>query len=120
MSNAKRNVIGEKSFEFALVIIKTIKRVQKNHKEYVLSKQLLRSGTAIGAMVREAEHAESKKDFVHKMSIGLKEANESRYWLDLIYKSDYVLENEYNNLSNQIVQIIKLLVAIVKSSKQNL
>jgi len=78
---------------------------------------LIRSGTAIGAMVREAEHAESKKDFIHKMAIGLKEANETRYWLDLLYKSDYLDLNIYNGLFDEIDQIIRLLASIVKSAK---
>ncbi|MEL6916990.1 MAG: four helix bundle protein [Bacteroidota bacterium] len=89
------------------------------HKEYILSKQLIRSGTSIGAMVREAEHAESKKDFIHKMTVGLKEANETRYWLDLLNKSGYLIDLSYNTLHDEITQIIKLLASIVKSSKQN-
>ena len=71
-------------------------------------------------MVREAEHAESKKDFTHKMSVGLKEANETRYWLDLLYGAGYSNKGVYNKIYSEIVQIIRLLAAIVKSSKQNL
>ncbi len=90
MKNDRKNVIEEKSFDFALAIVNIVKIIQAENNEYILSKQLIRSGTAIGAMVREAENAESKKDFIHKMAIGLKEANETRYWLDLLYKSDYL------------------------------
>ena len=97
--SGRKNIIEEKSFDFALEIIKI---VQSNFNEYVLSKQVMRSGTAIGAMVREAEHAESKKDFIHKMSIGLKEANETRYWLDLLFKSNYIGKDEYATLNNEI------------------
>ncbi len=77
----KNNVVKEKSFVFALRIVKLSKYLSQEKQEYVLSKQLLRSGTAIGALVREAEHAESRADFVHKMAIALKEANETLYWL---------------------------------------
>ena len=93
------------------------KKIQNSHKEYILTKQLIRSGTSIGAMVREAEHAESKKDFIHKMSIGLKEANETRYWLELLHASDFLIDLDYHEVNSDIVQIIKLLVSIVKSSK---
>ena len=95
-----------------------VKKLQADHKEFILSKQLLRSGTAVGALIREAEHAESKKDFVHKMSIALKEANETRYWLDLLFKSDYIPKQQYEIVSGESVQLIRLLAAIVKSSKQ--
>jgi len=100
-----------------LAVIKNAKVLRNTHKEYTLSKQFLRSGTSIGAMVRESEHAESKKNFIHKMSIGLKEANETRYWLELLYKSDYISEQIFEDLLDQVTQIIKLLVSIVKSSK---
>ena len=117
--SGRKNIIEEKSFNFALEIIKIVKVVQSNFNEYVLSKQVMRSGTAIGAMVREAEHAESKKDFIHKMSIGLKEANETRYWLDLLFKSNYIGKDEYAKLNNEITQVIKILASIVKSAKNN-
>ncbi len=117
MKNDRKNVIEEKSFDFALAIVNIVKIIQAENNEYILSKQLIRSGTAIGAMVREAEHAESKKDFIHKMAIGLKEANETRYWLDLLYKSDYLESHQYNSLFDEINQIIRLLVSIVKSAK---
>jgi four helix bundle protein len=83
------NLIKKKSFNFALRIINVYKYLIDEKKEFVLSKQLLRSGTAIGALVRESEYAESKADFIHKLSIALKEANESEYWLELLYHSEY-------------------------------
>jgi len=86
----KENVIKDKSFDFALRIINLYKYLSEEKKEYVLSKQLLRSGTSVGANIRESEHAESKNDFIHKLSISLKEANESHYWIELLYKSDYI------------------------------
>ncbi len=87
----RENVIKEKSFDFALRIVKLYKYLQ-GKKEFVLSKQLLRSGTTIGALVREAEQAESKADFIHKMAIALKEANETQYWLELLYQSGAILK----------------------------
>ncbi|KAB7530023.1 four helix bundle protein [Flagellimonas olearia] len=116
----KENTIQSKSFDFALGIVRLTKRLEKDNKEFVLSKQLLRSGTAIGALIREAEHAESKKDFIHKMSISLKEANETRYWLDLLMASDFIEKPVHKILNDEITQIIRLLASIVKSSKQNI
>lgn len=116
----KKNVIKEKSFEFALRIVKLNKFLQTEMKEYVLSKQILRSGTAIGALVREAEHAESKADYIHKLSISLKEANEAEYWLELLHKSDYITEDTFESLSESLVEILRLLISIIKSSKSKL
>lgn len=113
------NVIEKKSFQFAIEIVQLVKKLESENREYVFSKQVLRSGTAIGALVREAEHAESKKDFIHKMSISLKEANETRYWLDLLFKSGFILTETYKVLNDQTTQIIKLLASIVKTSKSN-
>ncbi len=116
----KENIVREKSFSFALRVVRLVKKLQKEDKEYILSKQLIRSGTAIGALVREAEHAESKKDFIHKMSIALKEANETRYWLDILFKPDYISNMPYDTLNDEVTQLIKLLASIVKSSKQKI
>lgn len=85
------NVVLEKSFNFAVRIVELSKHLVQEKREYVLSKQVLRSGTAIGALAREAQHAESKADFIHKLSIALKEANETDYWLLLLYKTNYWL-----------------------------
>lgn len=84
------NIIKTKSFSFALRIVKLYQFLSLENKEFVLSKQLLRSGTAIGALVRESEHAESKPDFIHKLAIAQKEANESDYWIELLFQSDYL------------------------------
>ena len=86
----KENVVMDKSFEFAIRIVKLSKYLVEQKREFVLSKQLLRSGTAVGALIRESEHAESKADFIHKLSIALKEANETDYWIDLLHKTDYL------------------------------
>lgn len=113
------NVIRDKSFAFALRIVNLAKHLQVTEKEYVLSKQILRSGTSVGALVREAEHAESKADFIHKMSIALKEANESQYWLELLHQTKIINPASYQSINSDIIQILKLLTAIVKTSKQN-
>lgn len=117
MENAKPNPVRDKSFLFALRIVKLAKFIQGEKKEFVLSKQVLRSGTAIGALVREAEHAQSKADFISKMSIALKEANETDYWIDLLHQSDYLTQDSYASIHLDIQELIKLLVAIVKTSK---
>jgi four helix bundle protein len=113
----KTNPIREKSFAFALRVVELAKHIQSDKKEFVLSRQFLRSGTAIGALVREAEHAESKADFIHKMSIALKEANETTYWLELLHRGEYLHEQNFETAQSDNEELIKLLVAIVKSSK---
>lgn len=115
----KENVVKNKSFAFALRIIKAYQYLCEQKKEYILSKQLLRSGTSIGAMVREAEHAESNADFIHKMSIALKEANETEYWLELLEKSNYLDEKASNSIRNDIEEILKLLTSILKTAKRS-
>ena len=89
-------------------------------KEFVISKQLLRSGTAVGALVREAEQAESKLDFIHKLSIAQKEANESDYWLELLFQSDYLDKSQFQSLKNDIVEINKILASIIITTKQKI
>jgi four helix bundle protein len=114
----KENIIKIKSFGFALNIIELYKGLVYEKKEYIMSKQLLRSGTAIGAMISESEHAESKADFVHKLSIALKEANETEYWLQLLHKSAYVDETQFFSTSSELEEILRLLISIIKTSKQ--
>lgn len=113
----KKNIIKEKTFEFAKEIVYLYKNLADN-KEFVLSKQILRSGTSIGANVREAEHAQSKADFIHKLSIALKEANETEYWLDLLYETQYMTIEMFQNIKNKIVEILKLLTSIINTSKK--
>lgn len=117
MGNGKPNPVRDKSFLFAMRIVKLAKYLQVEKHEFVLSKQLLRSGTAIGALVREAEHAQSRADFISKMTIALKEANETDYWLDLLHQSDYLSRDSYSSIQPDIEELIKLLVSIVKTSK---
>ena len=118
--NMKNNIISEKSIEFSIRLIKLYKILIDDKKEFILSKQLLRSGTAIGALIREAEHAQSKADFLNKMNIALKEANETDYWILLLCKGDFISEKEYQSIQKDCEELIKLLVKIVKTTKESL
>jgi len=113
----KSNVVRDKSFAFAVRVVNLAKYLQAEKKEFVLSKQVLRSGTAIGALVREAEHAQSKADFINKMSIALKEANETIYWLDLLHETDYLDDPAHTSIHSDSEELIKLLISIVKTSR---
>ena len=110
------NVIEEKSYMFAVRIVKLCGILESEKKQYVLSKQLMRSGTSIGANVTEAQQAQSKKDFVAKMNIALKEAAETKYWLRLLHDTGFLSDKEYDSIFNDSVEIEKIIVAIVKSS----
>jgi four helix bundle protein len=88
-------------------------------KEYILSKQLLRSGTSVGAMVRETEHAESTADFIHKLTVAQKEINESLYWLELLNETDYLSKMEFDSINESAVEVIKLITSILKTTKEN-
>jgi four helix bundle protein len=114
------NIIKTKSFNFVLRIINLFQFLKEDKKEYVLSKQLLRSGTAIGALIRESEQAESKKDFIHKLAIAQKEANETDYWLELLFQSGYLNESQFKSIKFDIVEINKILASIIITSKQKL
>ncbi len=114
------NIIREKSFKFAVRIVKLYRYLVEEKKEYVLAKQLLRSGTSVGAMVRESEHAESKNDFTHKLAIAQKEINETLYWLELLKEANYLTLVEFENINNDAVEIIKLITAILKTTKKTL
>ena len=114
------NVIKNKSFNFALRVVKLYQFLNQEKKEYVLSKQLLRSGTAIGALFHEAEQAESKLDFIHKLAIAQKEANETDYWLELLFHSGYLNETQFQSLKNDIVEINKILASIIITTKQRI
>lgn len=116
---AKDSIIKDKSFAFALRVVSLYNYLRDERKEFALSKQLVRSGTAIAALIREAEHAESKSDFIHKVSIALKEANETDLWIDLLKHGKYISEKEYLSLKPEIEEINKILIAIKKSSKAN-
>ena len=120
ISSPKReNVVKDKSFAFALRVVKLSRYLNDEKREFVLSKQLLRSGTATGALVREAEQAESKADFIHKMAIALKEANETDYWIELLFQSNTIIKKEYDSIQPEIIALSKLLTSIIKTSKTN-
>ena len=113
----KDNLILEKSKSFAIRVVKLYKYLMSNKKEFVLSKQLLRSGTSVGANVREAVYGQSKADFVAKMSIALKEASETGYWLELLRETEYLTDEQFKSIEGDYNEIIKLLTSIVKNSK---
>ncbi len=116
----KDNIILSKSFDFAIRIVELYKYLVNEHKEYVLSKQVLRSGTSIGANVNEAVEAQSKKDFVSKMSIALKETSETIYWLKLLYSTKYIAQSQYNALYSEVYQLKKILTSIIISAKEKM
>ncbi len=110
--------LKEKSFKFAIRTVNLCKYLNEQ-KEYVLSKQFLRSGTAIGALYREAEFAESKADFIHKLAIAQKECNETMYWLELLKETNYLSAAQFESIYNDAVELIKLLTSIIKKSKSS-
>ncbi len=116
----KENVIKQKSFNFALRIIKLFQYMQDEKKEFVLSKQVLRSGTAIGALVRESEHAESKLDFIHKLAIAQKEANETDYWIELLFQSGYLEIKQFESINQDIIELNKIITSIIISTKNQI
>ena len=109
----KPNILKDKSFAFAVRIVNMCKFLSDNKKEFILNKQVLRSGTAIGALYREAEHAESKQDFIHKLSIAQKECNETIYWLDLLKTTNYIEGSEHKSLRDDCDELMALLVSII-------
>ena len=111
------NIIQDLSFNFAVRIVKFYKHLTESKKVFVLSKQILRSGTSIGANVRESIHAQSSADFINKLSIALKEADETEYWLELLYATEIINEEEFSSLSKDAKQIIGTLVKILKTTK---
>ena len=113
----KENIVKDKSYAFALRIVKLSQILIAEHKEFVLSKQLLRSGTAIGALIREAEHGQSRADFVNKMNVALKEANETDYWLSLLKDAGYITPEWHDSISVDAKELVKLLASIVKTIK---
>ena len=116
-----KNSVVDKSFKFAIRIIKFYKiLIERENKYYPLFKQLLRSGTSIGANITEAQSAPSKKDFINKLNIGLKEANETKYWIELLKETELINEKEYLSVLNDCTELIKLLTSIIKTTKENL
>ena len=112
------NIIEDKSFRFAIRIINLYKYLCRTKKEFVLSKQLLRAGTSIGANVAESQQAQSRADFISKLSIALKETSETKYWLRLLKATDYLTDEESRSIYADCIELEKLLVTILKSTKQ--
>ena len=115
--NENENVVKVKSFAFAVRIVNLYKLLSDERKEFIISKQLLRSGTSIGANVREALNGESKADFVHKLAIAQKECDESLYWLELLKETNYLNETEYKSISNDATELLKIIRSIIITSK---
>ena len=113
----RENIIKIKSFAFSIRIVKLYKYLCDNKKEFIISKQLLRCGTGVGALIRESEQAQSRSDFIHKLSIAQKEINEAIYWLELLKATDYLGQLEFESINQNAIEIIKLLTRIIKSSK---
>ena len=113
------NLVRDKSFAFAIRIVKLYKILFEERREHTLSKQLLKSGTAVGALIRESEHAQSTADFINKLSIALKEANETEYWLMLLHETNFLNETEYSSIINDCKELLRLLISIIKTTKLN-
>lgn len=118
MDRLKENVVIQKSIDFAVRIANLYKYLTQEKKEYVMSKQLLRCGTSIGANAFEAVEGQSRADFLSKMNIALKESSETLYWLTVMNRSGYLTEDEYNSINDDAVELNKLLSSIVKSTKE--
>lgn len=118
MGKGQDNIIEKKSLAFALRIIRLYKYLQKEKKEFCLSQQILRSGTSIGANVAEGKYAESALDFIHKLAVAQKETSETLYWLGLLHEAEYISDIEYDSLSFDCTEIMKLLTTIIKTKKE--
>ncbi len=116
----KESTLKTKSLEFAVRIVNLYKYLCTDKTEFVLSKQILRSGTSVGAMIREAEHSESKADFIHKLAIAQKEMNETIYWLEVMQKTKYISLQEFDSIHTEAVEIIKIITSSIKTAKSKL
>ena len=114
---SQSSILKRKSFDFAVRVINLYKYLKKEHGEYLIAQQILRAGTSIGALIREAEFAESRKDFMHKLSIGLKEANESVYWLELLHATGLISKEMFLSMLTDAQHLLKMLVSSVKTLK---
>jgi four helix bundle protein len=115
----RKSVLREKSFVFGLMIVEVCRHLKDSKKEYILYRQLLRSGTAIGALIREAEFAQSKADFISKLSIALEEANETEYWLELLVASESLEKESHRAHVMLVKELIKMLIASINTMKPN-
>lgn len=113
------NIVLSKSLAFAIRIVRLYQQLVSQKSEYILSKQLLKSGTSVGANIREAIRGQSRSDFVSKMNIALKEIHETEYWLELLWRTDYILQTEFESIFSDCRELTKLLASIVKTTKNN-
>lgn len=120
MSVGDKSILKEKSFAFAIRTVKLYKHLKNDKNEFVLSKQLLRSGTSIGALVREAKNAESKMDFVHKLAIAQKECDETLYWIELLKETEYLNKDQFDSIYNEAQSILRMIRSSIITTKQNL
>jgi four helix bundle protein len=114
----RENIIKTKSFAFSIRVVRLYQYLRKEKNEIILSKQVLRCGTSVGALIREAEQAESRADFKHKLSIAQKEINETIYWLDLLKATDHLGAEQFESINSDAIEIIKILTSILKSTKE--
>src|SRR6266498_1820899 len=117
---SQNSILKSKSFDFAVRIIKLYQYLKKKYGEHEIARQVIRAGTSIGALIREAEFAESRKDFIHKLYIGLKEANEITYWLELLYATEYINKRMFHSIKKDSDEILRMLVSSVKTVKRTL
>ena len=115
----KENILIDKSIDFAARIIKLCKFLEDSKKEHIISKQIIRSGTSIGANINEAQYGNSKADFVSKLHISLKETAETEYWLRLLFKSDYIDNKMFDSLLNDCLEVKKILISSINTAKNN-
>ena len=120
MNEKKENVLLTKSFAFAIRVVKLYQYLASDKKEYVLSKQLLRSGTAVGALIREAQNAESKADFIHKLAIAQKECDETSYWLELLEKTEYLNKDQFESMNINAIELQKIIRSSILTVKQKI
>lgn len=114
----RKSILKDKSFAFALKCIKLYQNLIDTKREFVMSKQLLRSGTSVGSNIREAQNAESKADFIHKLGIAQKECDETMYWLELLKESGYIVQTEFDIINSEATEILKMLRSSILTSKQ--
>ncbi len=116
----RNNVLADKSIDFAIRIVNCYQYLMTEKKEYIISKQMFRSGTSIGANIHEGIQAQSKNDFISKISISLKEASETSYWLKVLKRTEYINEVMYSSLLSDLDEIIRILIATIKTTKKNI
>ncbi|MBS1775513.1 MAG: four helix bundle protein [Bacteroidetes bacterium] len=114
----KKSILKDKSFAFALRCIKLYQYLTETKREFIMSKQILRSGTSVGANIREAQNAESKADFIHKLGVAQKECDETMYWLELLKESGFIAQTEFDTINGEATEILKMLRSSILTSKQ--